>query len=95
MIAMSNGAAPPGLTRTEANFYGLLADGRPHTPDELTKHLWDSLGVNLQASVRFHIHNIRRKLPAGEYITTTPIGQKIHYILVRNPPPPAAPPAAG
>ena len=93
-MTLPNGVEPPvGLNRTEKVFYRLLADGKPHSADEMTKYLWDELGVNLRQTIRVHIHNIRKKLPAGEYLTTLPIQQVFHYMLVRGnaQTPPAAP----
>lgn len=82
MTALPNGSAPVGLTRTQKKFWEVLSDGKPHTPEELTKCLWDDCGLNLQLSVKQHMSDIRRKLPPGYQIVATFPNRRTHYQLL-------------
>jgi DNA-binding response OmpR family regulator len=57
----------PDFTPTEQKILNTLADGRPHSIDELMQCLWDELSA--RSAIFKHIHSIRRKLePHGQYI---------------------------
>lgn len=75
----------PRLRKTEQAFYELLSDLRPHRSEEFERRLWDQFGLNLRATVRFHICLLRKKLPKDELITTTRVGGETLYVLVRPP----------
>ena len=84
-MTLPNGVGPPpGLTRTQAKFWEVLSDGRPHTPEELTKCLWDDLGLNLQQNVKQHISDMRKKLPPGYQLLATFIDRRTHYQLFQE-----------
>ena len=92
-MTLPNGVGPPpGLSRTERKFWDVLSDGRPHTPEELAKCLWDDCGINPRSSIKMHISNIRRHLPAGYQILVTYKEQRVHYQIFAEILPPQAPP---
>lgn len=68
-------------TKTEECIWSVLADGLPHTRDELRRCLPDDLGANVNLQV--HISNIRRKLPAHELIVCEVGNHPIRYRRVR------------
>ncbi len=70
------------LTATQTKIITLLADGLPHTREELFACLPDDMG-NLD-NVKQHISNIRAKLkPRGEDVVSRLVNGKWSYQHVR------------
>lgn len=71
-------AAPAGLTPTERALFAALADGRPRPARRLLRLLPDPDGAEPQ-TLRQHLSNLRRKLPAGVRVFC----DRGCYVLVR------------
>lgn len=72
----------PTFTGVQLKMASLLADGLPHTRQELHNCLYDELGSIL--TVRVHLCNIRKKLRlVGEDILCEYIKGKMHYRRIR------------
>lgn len=70
------------FTPTESLIVGVLADGRKHAIEEI-QLVMDGEFTSV-STVRYHIVNIRRKLPEGEDIISTRLpNRKPGYIWVR------------
>lgn len=70
------------FTPTEKAIMNVLADGQPHTPEELHSCLPDDLGP--RSNIHPHITNIRKRLNLiGEDIGTAYVKGKLHYRHVR------------
>lgn len=69
------------FTTTELRILQLLADGRPHKRKEIHACLEDELAE--MKAIRFHIMNIRRKLPRSETVVCEVFGSTICYRHVR------------
>lgn len=75
------------LTKTQRLMLNLLADGAPHTRQELHACLWDEDGSI--TNIRAHISNVRKLLrPIGEDIICMHFGYPVrpHYrwIVIKN-----------
>jgi DNA-binding response OmpR family regulator len=72
------------LTRTERDMLRILSDGELHLREELHTCLTDELG-DLK-TIKFHIYNLRRKIPDGYLIVFQqhPQTRKYCYRLVRR-----------
>jgi DNA-binding response OmpR family regulator len=76
------------LTPVQSRMLGVLADGRPHTREELRACLWDEQGpvTNIQP----HLTAIRKELRRqGEDILCVIVSRRICYRYVRLIPSPA------
>ncbi len=71
-----------GFTKTQKAILAVLADGQPHTREELHRCLPDELSE--LSAVRFHVCNIRKVLRAkGQDIICELKKRRIHYRHVR------------
>lgn len=71
-----------GYTPTQQRMLSILADGFPHTREELHGCLWDELGA--LSNIQMHISNLRKKLkPEGETVVCVIKHRRIHYQHVR------------
>ena len=71
-----------GFTPTEQKMLAILADGLPHTQEELHACLYDDLGR--LGNIHMHISNIRKILrPCGESIICEFFRRKRWYRHVR------------
>ncbi len=72
---------PSSFTRTEQRMLAVLADGQPHTREELHACLSDSLsGIG---AVRRHISNLRSKLNLGEIVICELKNRRVCYRRAR------------
>ena len=70
-------------TPTEQKILDILADGRPHSREELKKLLPDG-EMNGKKALPGHITNLRKKLnPIGESVLCELHKRQIHYRHVR------------
>jgi DNA-binding CsgD family transcriptional regulator len=65
------------FTRTEQKILERLSDGMPHRAEDLFCCLWDEIGS--VSAVRFHVSNIRKRLPPGEDIVCRPTNGRGTY----------------
>lgn len=65
------------LTPTERRILDLLADGLPHSREELARCLPDDLAS--PSSVGRHLTGIRRALPPGEAVLAVYHRRTLHY----------------
>lgn len=69
-------------TPTERCMLAVLADGYPHTREELHACLYDDRGA--LSNIRVHISAIRKKLrPRGEDVACELLAGKVYYRHVR------------
>ena len=70
------------FTPVQQRMLAVLADGLPHTREEIHACLWDERGA--MSNIRFHISMIRKVLrPKGQDILIEYIKKKLHYRQVR------------
>lgn len=80
MMTLTN--YPFELTTIQSRMLEILADGMPHTRQELHGCLNDELGA--LANIKPHIHLIRKKLiPIGETLICEIVHRRICYRHVR------------
>ncbi|HYE70380.1 MAG TPA: helix-turn-helix domain-containing protein [Aquabacterium sp.] len=69
------------FTPAQQRIVDLMADGLPHTKEELRRTLWDDLASTVTAQV--HLCHIRKKLrTAGCDVLIQYLGNRLHYRLV-------------
>ena len=72
------------LTPTQQRIADVLADGAPHTMQELIACLWDDQAENPRDTVYVHVSNIREKIGKQGYdIISRGSNGKMTYRLVR------------
>ncbi len=69
------------LTPVEQRMMDVLADGLPHTPQELHACLWDELSP--LRNIRAHVTRLRTKLRPSHTVTTYGLNGSIVYRLTR------------
>jgi DNA-binding CsgD family transcriptional regulator len=71
------------FTPTEQRILDVLADGMPHTREELAACLWDELAE--RSTIKFHISKMRSRLQAQGTTIVCELGfaRKFYYRHVR------------
>lgn len=70
-----------GFTKVEQRMLEVLSDGLPHSRKELHACLYDEL--SRISSIRYHLSNIRKKLPDGETVICEYVGTTFKYRHIR------------